>query len=77
VGYNGTGGERRTAATTEVCYQPPQQDAPCEEIQDGVVYDRDDLRNTDTLRPLAPVFWNPRTSFFDRLQLHFSIGQAF
>lgn len=77
VGYNGTGGERRTAATTEVCYQPPQRNAPCEEIQDGVVYDRGDLRNTDTLRPLGPVFWNPRDSFFDRLQLHFSIGQAF
>lgn len=77
VGYNGTGGERRTAATTEVCYQPPGQDGPCEEIQDGVVYDRGDLRNTDRLRPLAPVSWNPRTSFFDRLQLHFSIGQAF
>jgi outer membrane protein assembly factor BamA len=77
VGYNGTGGERRTAATTEVCYQPPEPNAPCEEIQDGVVYDRSDLRNTETLRPLAPVFWNPRGSFFDRLQLHFSIGQAF
>jgi outer membrane protein assembly factor BamA len=77
VGYNATGGERRTAATTEVCYQPPERDSPCEEIQDDVVYDRGDLRNTDTLRPLGPVFWNPRSSFVDRLQLHFSIGQAF
>lgn len=30
------------------------------------------------LQPLGqPVSWNPRRSFFDRMQLHFSIGQAF
>lgn len=34
--------------------------------------------STSELVPLAiPVFWNPRTSFWNRLQLHISIGQAF
>ena len=42
-----------------------------------MVYDYRRLRNRNTLRPLGMVEWNPRTSFMDRLQFHFSIGQAF
>jgi hypothetical protein len=36
------------------------------------------LSNTAELVPLTvPVLWNPRTSVWNRLQLHISIGQAF
>jgi hypothetical protein len=36
------------------------------------------LCNLGKLRPLAgPVTWRVRERFRDRLQLHFSIGQAF
>jgi hypothetical protein len=43
-----------------------------------VTYERSMLRNTDVLQALErQVLWNPRRSFFDRLQFHFSIGQAF
>jgi hypothetical protein len=36
------------------------------------------LCNLRVLRRLTdPVLWNPRVSFFDKLQFHFSIGQAF
>jgi hypothetical protein len=62
--------------TTAVC--------PIDEPDDGCVlepdiaYDRSMLRNTGVLRALDhQVLWNPRRSLFDRLQFHFSIGQAF
>lgn len=62
VGYNGTGGERLQVITNEVLAN-----------DDGT-----GVSNTGQFRVLeSPVFWNPRRSFFDRLQFHFSIGQAF
>jgi outer membrane protein insertion porin family/translocation and assembly module TamA len=62
VGYNGMGGERLQVITNEV-----RQD------EDG-----SKLVNTGEFRVLEqPVYWDPRRSFFDRLQFHFSIGQAF
>lgn len=76
VGYNPRGSERLTVVTTEVEYCP-EGGGPCQDIEPGVVYDHTRLRNTEILRPLDAVSWDPRTSFFDRLQLHFSIGQAF
>jgi outer membrane protein assembly factor BamA len=76
VGYNPVGAERVTVVTTEVEFCPATGE-PCEDIQPDVVYDYRFLRNTNTLRPLGLVEWNPRTSFMDRLQFHFSIGQAF
>jgi outer membrane protein insertion porin family/translocation and assembly module TamA len=62
VGYNGMGGERLQVITNEVQVDP---NAP------GVI-DTGEFRVLDN-----PVFWNPRQSFFERLQFHFSIGQAF
>ncbi len=62
VGYNGTGGERLQVITNEV-----------RTSDDGTR-----VTNTGQFRVLeSPVFWDPRRSFLDRLQFHFSIGQAF
>jgi outer membrane protein insertion porin family/translocation and assembly module TamA len=80
VGYNPVGAERVNVLTTEVefCPEPAEgEDPQCVDIQPGEVYDHRRLRNKSTLRPLDPVSWNPRDSFLDRLQFHFSIGQAF
>jgi hypothetical protein len=45
---------------------------------DEEVDDDSPLCQTGVLQALDPnVRWNPRRSFFQRLQLHFSIGQAF
>lgn len=62
VGYNGTGGEFLQVITNEV-----------RTSEDG-----SGISNTGKFRVLdKAVFWNPRQSFLDRLQFHFSIGQAF
>jgi outer membrane protein assembly factor BamA len=74
VGYNPSGAERLTVVTTEVC--DGSQD-PCADIVDDVVYTRGDLQNRRQLRTLPAVTWKPFDSFRNRLQLHFSIGQAF
>jgi hypothetical protein len=42
-----------------------------------VTYAQGDLANRRKLRTLTPVAWRPHDSFTDRLQFHFSIGQAF
>jgi outer membrane protein assembly factor BamA len=77
IGYNAESAERVTVVTTEVRYCPTTVEEECEPIQDGIEYPFDKLDNTRTLRSLGEVLWNPRRSFFDRLQFHFSIGQAF
>lgn len=62
VGYNGMGGENLQVITNEVRAR-----------EDG-----SGVANTGKFRVLdSPVFWDPRRSFLDRLQFHFSIGQAF
>lgn len=62
VGYNSMGGEKLQVITNVV---EPGEDGS------GVV-------DTGKFRVLdRPVFWDPRQSFLDRLQFHFSIGQAF
>lgn len=76
VGYNPSGAERLEVVTTEVEYCP-ESASECEPIEPGRVYDHTMLRNTELLRSLGSVEWDPRRSFVDRLQLHFSIGQAF
>ncbi len=75
VGYYGGSGETLTVVSTGLCEA---------DITDRCVFDPDrdyalsELRNDRSLRALdVPVRWNPRRSFFDRLQFHFSIGQAF
>jgi outer membrane protein assembly factor BamA len=74
VGYHPGGAERLAVVTTEVCNA---RIAPCGEIEPGVTYAPGDLANRRKLRTLAPVAWRPHDSFTDRLQFHFSIGQAF
>lgn len=74
VGYNAGGAERLTVITTEVC---DARQTPCGEIRSDVSYAPGDLANERRLRTLTPVQWQPHSSFTSRLQLHFSIGQAF
>ena len=74
VGYNPGGAERLAVMTTEVCNA---RVSPCGDIEPGVHYEPGDLANRRNLRALPPVVWQPYDSFVDRLQFHFSIGQAF
>ncbi|MGH7574035.1 MAG: BamA/OMP85 family outer membrane protein [Longimicrobiales bacterium] len=76
IGYNPLGVQELDVVTTEVEYCPPSG-GDCEAIVADRVYDPATLRNTELLQGLGAVSWDPRRSFFDRLQLHFSIGQAF
>jgi outer membrane protein assembly factor BamA len=77
VGYNPGGSELLTVVTTEVC-DDRNRPAPCTDIQPDVMYVPGDLANRSKLQPLTtPVIWKPYRSFTDRLQFHFSIGQAF
>jgi outer membrane protein assembly factor BamA len=74
VGYNPARAERLDVVTTEVC---DVRVTPCGEIMPGVVYAPGDLENLRKLRAQPAVMWQPLDSFMDRLQFHFSIGQAF
>jgi outer membrane protein insertion porin family len=74
VGYNPGGAERLAVMTTQVCYA---RVSPCGDIEPDVLYDPADLANRRDLRALPPVVWRAGESFVDRLQFHFSIGQAF
>lgn len=79
IGYNTRGAEQLTVVTTEVCYRATTSSA-CTPILPGQTFDeamRVKLENTKVLQSLGTVRWNPYRSFFNRLQLHFSIGQAF
>jgi len=76
IGYYAGRGETLNVATRQVglltagsaCARGDVTDPPADarfcDLQELVVLDQ-------------PVFWNTRRSFFDRLQFHFSIGQAF
>jgi outer membrane protein assembly factor BamA len=74
VGYNSGRAELLPVMTTEVC---DASMTPCGPILPGEAYDPARLANRRTLRALPPVLWQPYGSFVDRLQFHFSIGQAF
>jgi outer membrane protein assembly factor BamA len=76
VGYNPSGAERLTVVTTQVC-DNRNPAVGCTDIVPGETYQPGDLANRRQLRTLAPVTWRPYSSFMDRLQFHFSIGQAF
>jgi hypothetical protein len=54
-----------------------QIDAPCTPVQDGVEYTDEMLLNTRELVKLGDVRWGTDRDFLDRIQIHFSIGQAF
>jgi outer membrane protein assembly factor BamA len=74
IGYNPQGTERLNVVSTEVWACSAGR---CEPIEEGRDYEPDELRNLQRLRPQLPIPWAPRRSFLDRVQLHFSIGQAF
>lgn len=76
VGYNPGGTERLTVITTELCDRRQGQD-PCGDILPDEVYAPGDLGVLRKLRTLPAIDWRPFDSFMDRLQFHFSIGQAF
>jgi outer membrane protein assembly factor BamA len=61
VGYNARGAERLSVVTTELVFDE----------EEGVWV------NGTRLLPQPAVDWAPHRSFLDRLQVHFSIGQAF
>lgn len=74
LGYYGGGAETLDVFTTQVCVKTTDG---CLPVEPGTVYSPDQLENSGRLVRLPAVRWNPYDSFFDRLQLHFSIGQAF
>jgi outer membrane protein assembly factor BamA len=74
VGYNPSGAEWLTVMTTEVCERVATE---CIDIDPDRTYMPDQLGNRRKLRSLPAVRWQPYDSFMDRLQFHFSIGQAF
>jgi outer membrane protein insertion porin family len=76
IGYYAGRGETLRILTTQI---GQRTDGMCEPFPDDEGSDADaDLCPTGVLQALDPtVRWNPRRSFFERLQFHFSIGQAF
>lgn len=78
VGYNTQGTERLTVLTTKVCERPAVGD-PCDpsSIVEGKDYSASQLENTRILTSLGTTSWTLGRSLWDKLQFHFSIGQAF
>jgi outer membrane protein insertion porin family len=81
VGYNTQGVERLQVVTNKVCKEQETsgggKECTPDSILDGVDYTRTDVQNSSALTSLGFVNWGDHRSFMDRLQLHFSIGQAF
>ncbi len=77
VGYNPQSAERLGVVTTKVC--AVQENVPCtpDTIDPNTSYTPDLVANTRELVRLGTVNWGNDRGFFDRLQFHFSIGQAF
>lgn len=78
LGYNTQGTERLTVLTTKVC-ERPASGQPCDpaSIVDDRDYPASQLENTRILTSLGSTNWKIGDGFFERLQIHFSIGQAF
>ena len=72
VGYNGEGRQRLPVITTQVRQAVDEDGRPRFDAHGRPV-----LENTTTLQRLEDIEWNPHRRFLDRLQFHFSIGQAF
>jgi outer membrane protein insertion porin family/translocation and assembly module TamA len=77
LGYNTAGGEQLQVLTNKVCLPAADGSCTADSIVEGVIYPREDLRNTRELTSLGHVPWGINRSPWSRLQLHFSIGQAF
>ena len=78
IGYNPQSAERLTVVTTKVCALPADEE-PCtpDSIEENTDYTASMLRNTRELVTLGDVRWGADRNFWDRVQIHFSIGQAF
>jgi outer membrane protein assembly factor BamA len=76
VGYNTQGKQLLSVLTNKLCLRSVDPCTP-DSVKDGETYTRDELRNSGTLTRLDDVAFGTNRGFFDRLQLHFSIGQAF
>lgn len=76
VAYNPQGARRVNVLTTKVCDRSAPECTP-ETILDGVSYTKDQLANTRELVSLGSARWGVQRPFRDRIQFHFSIGQAF
>jgi outer membrane protein assembly factor BamA len=76
VGYNTQGTQNLSVLTNKVCLRSVNPCSP-DSVKDGVTYTIDELRNSGTLTRLNDVAFGVKRGFFDRIQLHFSIGQAF
>src|SRR5690606_35882546 len=72
VGDYGGGAETLDVFTTEACVRDGWQP-----FEPGIDYPPQLRENSGRLVLLPAIRWNPYDSFFDRLQLHVSIGQAF
>ena len=75
IGYNPHPGERLEVVTTKVCVT--NGDGSCTAPVAGEHYTSSQLKNTNELVSLGTVPWNFGKPWYDRFQLHFSIGQAF
>ena len=76
IGYNPHPSERIEVVTTKVCAKAALT-CSSSTIEPNVTYAQSDLANTNELVSLGTVLWNQNPSWRDRVQLHFSIGQAF
>ncbi|MEX2610069.1 MAG: BamA/TamA family outer membrane protein [Gemmatimonadota bacterium] len=75
VGYNSQGVEHLQVVTTAVCVRAAVGECVA---PDGALPQPDGVvENRRALRPLGSAAWAPFDRFWDRLQIHFSIGQAF
>ena len=77
IGYNPQQAQRLAVVTTKVCEYDVENDI-CTEIDANKNYTSDMLRNTRELVKLGDVRWGADNFWdWDRVQIHFSIGQAF
>jgi outer membrane protein assembly factor BamA len=76
LGYNTEGAQTLQVLTTKVCKPEDDQCTP-DSIRSGETYLPEDLEKTRVLVSLGKVPWGLNRSPWNRLQLHFSIGQAF
>jgi outer membrane protein assembly factor BamA len=76
IGYYGGSGETVSIVTSKL--GRPGANGGCEVVEPLPQLPRTDYCDSGEVVFLdQSVFWQPRRSFFDRLQFHFSIGQAF
>jgi outer membrane protein assembly factor BamA len=76
VGYNTQGTQTLSVLTNKLCLRDQDPCTP-DSIKPGTTYTKDQLQNSGTLTRLGDFAYGVNRGFFDRIQLHFSIGQAF